>query len=213
MNFLKQTTNQIMRQSLIFLLLLSFTLKAQKKGSSDFSISIHEATINKIITAIGPITGSDKVNMYLTHIKYKWTLENARIQVRPDSSQFICDVKVEAGIITYRTQVHGDVKISYNTLLNQIQIKIARAIFELYTTLLGKKVHIKDIDLADNFKEPFVFEGPKTINTDFDFTMPDNTVKKVYVQPSSCNIELKWKEIQILFDIEACDVPFHTGKL
>ena len=79
-------------------------------------------------------------------------------------------------------------------------------------SFLGKKIHIKDIDLADNFKEPFVFEGPKTMNTDFDFTMPDNSIKKVYVQPIDCIIELKWKEILVLFDIEACDVPFKTGK-
>lgn len=185
---------------------------AQKKTSNDFSITINEESINKIITAIGSVTGSSKYDIYVTDINYKWTLENARIQVRPDSSQFICDVKVEAGILKYKTQVHGDVKISYDPVTNQIKIKIARAIFELYTQLFGKKIHIKDIDLADNFKEPFVFDGPKTMNTDFDFTMPDNSIKKIYVQPIDCIIELKWKEILVLFDIEACDVPFKTSK-
>jgi hypothetical protein len=185
---------------------------AQKKIPNDFSITIHEESINKIISAIGPITGSSKYDIYVTDINYTWTLENPRIQVRPDSSQFVCDVKVEAGIIKYNTQVHGDVKITYDPVSNQIRIKIARAIFELYTKLFGKKIHIKDIDLADNFKEPFIFEGPKTMNTVFDFTMPDNSIKKVYVQPINCAIELKWKEILVLFDIEACDAPFKTGK-
>ncbi|MHB8260994.1 MAG: hypothetical protein ACYDCN_14455 [Bacteroidia bacterium] len=201
----------MMRKAIIFLLLCN-DMVAQKKTASDFSIIIHEESINKIISAIGSITGSNKYDIYVTDINYKWTLENARLEVRSDSSQFICDVKVEAGILKYKTQVHGDVKISYNPVLNQIQIKIARAIFELYTQLFGKKIHINDIDLADNFKEPFVFEGPKTINTDFDFTMPDNSIKKVYVQPSDCTIELKNKEIVILFEIDVCDVPFRTGK-
>jgi len=49
-------------------------------------------------------------------------------------------------------------------------------------------------------------------NTVFDFTMPDNSIKKVYVQPINCTIELKWKEILVLFDIEACNTPFKTGK-
>ena len=185
---------------------------AQKKMPRDFSITIHEESINKIIAMIGPITGSNKYDIYVTDINYTWTIENPRIQVRPDSSQFVCDVKVEAGIIKYRTQVHGDVKITYDPATNQIRIKIARAIFELYTKLFSKKIHIKDIDLADNFKEPFVFEGPRTMNTDFDFTMPDNSIKKVYVQPINCAIELKWKEILVLFDIETCDVSFKTGK-
>ena len=196
-----------------FLILLLYNgMIAQKKIPSDFSITIHEESINKIITAIGPITGSSKYDIYITDINYTWTIENPCIQVRPDSSQFVCDVHVEAGIIKYKTQVHGDVKISYDIITNQIQIKIARAIFELYTQLFGKKIHIKDIDLADNFKEPFVFEGPRTMNTDFDFTMPDSSIKKVYVQPKDCTIGLKWKEILVLFDIEACDAPFKTGK-
>jgi hypothetical protein len=200
-----------MRKTLLLLILCNAMI-AQKKIPSDFSITIHEESINKIITTIGPITGSSKYDIYVTDINYTWTLENPHIQVRPDSSQFVCDVKVEAGIIKYNTQVHGDVKITYDPVTNQIQIKIARAIFELYTKLFGKKIHIKDIDLADNFKEPFVFDGPQTMNTDFDFTMPDNIIKKVYVQPLNCTIELKWKEILVLFDIEACDTPFKTGK-
>ncbi len=150
--------------------------------------------------------------IYMLPILITWTIENPRIQVRPDSSQFVCDVYAEAGIIKYRTQVHGDVKISYDPASNQIQIKIVRAIFELYTKLFGKKIHIKDIDLADNFKAPFLFDGPQTMNTDFDFTMPDNSIKKIYVQPINCAIELKWKEILVLFDIEACDTPYKKGK-
>ena len=196
----------------ILLLLLSCSLFAQKKPINDFTISIHEESINKIIDAIGPVTGSNQYDAFLTNINYTWTLENSHIQIRPDSSQFICDVQVQAGIIHYKTQVHGDVKISYDTQLNQIQIKVVRAIFELYTKVFGKKVHIKNIDLAENFSQPFIFEGPRSLNTNFDFTLPDGTLKKVYVQANTCTIELRWKEILVLFEIDACDVPFNTFK-
>jgi hypothetical protein len=173
-------------------------------------VVINEESINKILDAIGPIDGSSSYDIYVTDIDYKWTVENARIQIRPDSSQFICDAKVQAGIFKYKTQVHGDVKISYDPVLNQIQVKIVHAVFELYTQLFGKKIHIKNIDLADNFAYPFVFEGPRSMNTSFDFKMPDNTFKKIYLQPSACIIELKWKEILVLFEIDACNTPFNT---
>ena len=196
----------------IVLFLLCNALLAQKKAPNDFSVVIHEESINKIISAVGPIKGSSSYDIYVTDIKYDWIVENARLQVRPDSSQFICDAKVQAGILKYKTQVHGDVKISYDPVLNQIQVKIVRAVFELYTQLFGKKIHIKNIDLAENFAHPFIFEGPRSMNTNFDFKMPDGTIKKIYVQPSNCVIDLKWKEILVLFDIDACDTPFNTFK-
>ena len=196
----------------ILLFLICNALLAQKKTGNDFSVVIHEESINKIISAIGPINGSSTYDIYVTDIKYNWTVENARLQVRPDSSRFVCDVKAQAGILKYKTQVHGDVKISYDPVSNQIQVKIVRAVFELYTQLFGKKIHIKNIDLAENFAQPFIFEGPRSMNTSFDFKMTDGSIKKIYIQPSRCTIELKWKEILVLFDIDACDTPFNTWK-
>ena len=201
-----------MIKRILFLLVFYQSLFAQKKAINDFSVVINEESINKILDAVGPINGSSKYDIYVTDVEYKWIVENARIQVRPDSSQFICDAKVQAGIFKYKTQVHGDVKIIYDPVLNQIQAKIVRAVFELYTQLFGKKIHIKNIDLADNFAYPFIFEGPRSMNTSFDFKMPDNSNKKIYLQPSTCTIELKWKEILVLFEIDACDTPFNTFK-
>ena len=103
-------------------------------------------------------------------------------------------------------------KITYNKATNQIQVKVVRAIFELFTVVLGKKIHIRDIDLADYFKDPFCFEGPRSMSTDLDFSLPDGKTKKIYMQPASCDIELKWKEIIANFELETCDVPFVTRK-
>ena len=46
--------NKTMRKILLLLLLYN-TMIAQKKTSNDFSITINEESINKIITAIGPV--------------------------------------------------------------------------------------------------------------------------------------------------------------
>ncbi|MGZ3901550.1 MAG: hypothetical protein ACXVDC_14580, partial [Bacteroidia bacterium] len=139
---------------------------------------------------------------------YKWTVKNPKINIRPDSSDFTCDALVNAGPISYKTKVIGNVKITYDNLTNLINIKISRAIFELYTIVFGKKVHIKDIHLEDYFKEPFVFEGPRSMSTEMAISLPDSTTKKIYVQPTECRMELKWKEICTACEVAASDKPF-----
>ncbi|HXB39971.1 MAG TPA: hypothetical protein VNZ49_05465 [Bacteroidia bacterium] len=191
---------------------ISVKLLAQQKTPNDFTVIIHEETINKILKTIDSINGTKDYEVMFIKGKYHYTAKNFKMKIRPDSSQFTCDVKVDVGPFTYRTSVPGHVKISYDKITNQIQIKVVRATFELYTNVLGKKIHIKDIDLADNFKEPFSFEGPKSMTTDFDYTMPDGKIKKIYMQPTECELNIRWQEIIANFELEACDVPFITLK-
>ncbi|MGZ4099471.1 MAG: hypothetical protein ACXVNM_11360, partial [Bacteroidia bacterium] len=188
-----------------FLLFLVFSLvspaQQKKQEINDFVVSLHEEAINKVLTAIGDISGSNTYEIMFISAPYKWTVKNPKINIRPDSSDFTCDALVNAGPISYKTKVIGNVKITYDNLTNLINIKISRAIFELYTIVFGKKVHIKDIHLEDYFKEPFVFEGPRSMSTEMAISLPDSTTKKIYVQPTECRMELKWKEI-----CTACEV-------
>ena len=198
---------------ILFILLLSGLASfAQKNVPNDFTLVIHEEAINKVLYAIDSVNGSNDYEVMFVKGKYHYTAKNFRIRIRPDSSQFSCDVKVNVGPFTYRVTVPGDLKFSYNKAKNQVEIRVAHAIFELYTHVLGKKIHIKDIDLAENFKEPFSFEGPQTMSCDFDYTCPDGSVKKIYMQPTDCDLNIRWKEIVANFEIEACDVPFMTMK-
>ena len=187
---------------------LKFSSQTKKNIINDFSVILHEEAINKIIAAVGDIKGTNDYEVLLVKGKYYWTIQNPKINIRPDSSDFTCDALVNVGPFDYKTQVIGNVKITYNDDKNLIFIKISRAIFELYTIVFGKKIHIKDIHLEDYFKEPFAFEGPKTMATDMEFMMPDSTMKKIYVQPTSCKMELKWKEICTACEIIAADKPF-----
>ena len=182
--------------------------QTQKNKINDFSVVLHEEAINKVIAAVGDIKGTNDYEVLLISGKYHWTIQNPKINIRPDSSDFTCDALVNVGPFDYKTQVIGNVKISYDNDKNLIFIKISRAIFELYTMVFNKKIHIKDIHLEDYFKEPFAFEGPKTMATDMSFMMPDSTLKKIYVQPTSCNMELRWKEICTSCEIIAADKPF-----
>ena len=180
----------------------------QKPVINDFSVILHEEAVNKVIAAIGDIKGTNDYEVLLISGKYHWTVQNPKINIRPDSSDFTCDALVNVGPFNYKTQVVGNVKITYDNDKNLIFIKISKAIFELYTMVFGKKIHIKDIHLEDYFKEPFAFEGPKTMATNMEFMMRDSTMKKIYVQPTACKMELKWKEICTSCEIVAADKPF-----
>jgi hypothetical protein len=159
------------------------------------------------LLALGDISGTNSYEVMLMNGTYTWTVRSPKINIRPDSSYFTCDALVRVSLFEYKTKVLGDVKISYDNAKNLIYIKISRAIFELYTVIFNKKVHIKDIHLEDYFKEPFAFEGPRTISTEMEFSMPDSSKKKVLIQPTECRMELKWKEICTSCEIAACQVP------
>src|ERR1700741_1910600 len=113
----------------ILFLLLSFSGYSQKYN--DFAVSLHEEAINKVFIAIGDIKGESDYEVMLIKGKYHWKIVNPKINLKPDSSDFTCDAKVEVGPFNYSTQVIGNVKVYYDTKKNEIQIKITRAIFEL----------------------------------------------------------------------------------
>ncbi len=197
---------QFLRFIFVFMMLDVAMLDAQNK--TDFAVVLNENTLNKIFTAIGQIKGKNTFEVLLIKGNYEWTILNPKINLKPDSSDFTCDAKVDVEPFNYKTQVIGNVKIDYDNKTNLIKIKITRAIFELYTMIFGKKIHIKDIHLEDHFKDPFVFEGPKTFATDMQFTMPDSTIKRIFVQPTDCVMKVVKQAIVTTCDIAASDKPF-----
>ena len=191
---------------LICIIIVPKTFFSQKMYN-DFSVILHEETINKVFSAIGEISGKNEFEVLLIKGHYTWTIVNPKINLLPDSSDFTCDAKVVVGPFKYSTQVTGNVKIGYDNESNEISIKITKAIFELYTVILGKKIHIKDIHLEDHFKDPFTFEGPKSFATDMSFTLPDSTVKKIYVQPTECLMKVEKQMIITTCEVIASDKP------
>ncbi len=193
----------------LFLLKLPcFYCQTQKKPAiiNDLTVTLHEETVNKVLLALGDISGRNKYEVMLVRGTYTWTIQNPKINIRPDSSFFTCDALVKVGSLNYKSNVIGDVKIDYNADHNQIVIRITRAVFELYTVVMRKKIHIKDVHLEDRFKDPFVFEGPRTASKIMEFQMPDSTIKRVIMQPTNCIMELRWKEIYTACEISASEV-------
>lgn len=196
-------------KKLIILFLIHFSFILVGQNPNDFAFVLSERAVNKVFTAVGEINGTSEYEV-LGIIKghYNWKVLNPKISFKPDSSDFTCDAKVDVGPFSYKSQVLGHVKITYDSKTNLISIKIADAVFELYTMVLKKKIHIKDIHLEDYFKDPFLFEGPKSFATDMKFTMPDSTVKQIYVQPTECVMKVVKMAIKTSCDIAAQDKPF-----
>lgn len=194
---------------IIVVLFLNLQLYSQtKKVLNDFSFTLHEELVNKVLAAIGEVSGTNDYEVMFIKGKYHWKIVNPQIQIRPDSSHFICDALVNVGPLDYKTKVVGDVKITYDKIKDKISIKITRAIFELYTIVFEKKIHIKDIHLEDNFKDPFLFDGPKAYATSMDISLPDSAKKTLYIQPSDCDVIIKWKEVCAVCEAEVSDKPF-----
>jgi len=196
-------------KKLIILFLIQFSSVLVGQTPNDFAFVLSERAVNKVFTAIGEINGKSEYEV-LGIIKghYNWKVLNPKISFKPDSSDFTCDAKVDVGPFGYKSQVLGHVKIGYDSKTNLISIKITDAVFELYTMVLKKKIHIKDIHLEDYFKDPLLFEGPKSFATDMSFTMPDSTTKQIYVQPSDCVMKVVKMAIKTSCDIVAQDKPF-----
>jgi hypothetical protein len=197
-----------MRLIFLFLFFSHCIFSQTKKDLNDFSFTLHEETVNKVLTAIGEISGTNDYEVMFIKGKYHWKIINPEIQIRPDSSHFVCDALVNVGPFKYKTNVKGDVKITYDKLKDKIVIKITRAIFELYTVILDKKFHITDIHLEDKFKEPFLFDGPKAYSTTMDVSLPDSAIKIIYIQPSDCDVQVRWQEVCATCEVAISDKPF-----
>ncbi len=196
-------------KKLLLVFILSFNMVSVAQSPLDVAFILSERAVNKVFTAIGEINGKSSYEVLgIISGNYQWKIINPKINFKPDSSDFTCDAKIEVGPFSYKSQVIGNVKINYNDQKNLIEIKISKAVFEIYTMVLKKKIHIKDIHLEDYFKEPFTFEGPKSLTTDMTFTMPDSTIKKIYVQPTQCQMKVVKQAIRVTCDIATQDKPF-----
>lgn len=176
-----------MRKLLLFFSFFVF-IPCIRAQAPDLSVTIGEPVINNIIKVIGPINGSNEYKTMLVKGTYYWTMLDAKIKLEEKKALFVTNVKVEAGGISYTDDVEGEIAVRYNQLTNKLELKLTTAIFEIYTRFLGTKISLKKIDLADYFKDPFLFDGPMAYQSVMPFTMPDNTVKNIAAKIKKCDI-------------------------
>lgn len=174
---------------------------------NDLTIQIHEETLNKMLSAVGDINGSNPYEVAFVKGVYHWTLIKPTIYLTTDSAKFRTDAKVEVGLFNYTDEVVGKVTINYIPKTNKIAIQVVDAPFEIYTTIFGKKIVLKKIQIANYFKTPFLFEGPMTMTSAMEFMMPDSSIKKLIATPSQCDIKIVPQLIMVSTELEFIPLP------
>lgn len=169
---------------------------------NDLKIILHEEMINKSLAALGNITGKEPYKVLFVQDTFQWTLINPKIFLHPGKAEFTTDVNVTAGPFSYSTPCTGDVLISYNRDSNLIYVQITKAVVGIYTKLFGTKYHIKDIDLADQFTEPFKFEGPSATSSEMPVELPDGSTKILVMTTTSCDIIIMEDQVMIPCEVE-----------
>jgi hypothetical protein len=177
---------------------------------NDLRIVLHEEMLNKVFKALGPISGTEEYKILFSTNHYTWTVLNPQIRLKPGKADFVADVNVKTGPFDYNSNIVGDVAVTYDAKKNLINVKITHAVFEIYTKVLGTKYHLKDLDLAQYFPDPFSFEGPAGMETDMDFTMPDNSVRKVWMKPTDCDVIVEDHQISVPCETEFYQKPAKT---
>ncbi|MCU0435140.1 MAG: hypothetical protein MUC87_16910 [Bacteroidia bacterium] len=183
-----------------------------KPEPNDMRVVIHEEMLNKMLAALGNISGKEPYSALLMKDTCFWTLIGPKIRLHPGKADFEANVNVKAGPFNYTTPVKGNVAITYDRVKNVINVKIETAVVELYTKFLGKKIHIKDIDLADQFAEPFTFDGPTATESEMEFPMPDGTTKVLLMRTSDCDLSVVEDMILVPCEMEFLPKPGATPK-
>ena len=169
---------------------------------NDLKVILHEEMINKSLAALGNITGKEPYKVLFVQDSFQWTLINPKIYLHPGKSEFVTDVNVTAGPFSYSTPCTGDVLIWYDRTKNLINVKITKAIVGIYTKMFGVKQHIKDIDLASHFEDPFVFTGPAATSSEMPMEMPDGSIKTLVMTTTSCDIIILEDQLMVPCEVE-----------
>jgi hypothetical protein len=179
------------------------TTSQPQSPPNDMQVIITEEMLNKCFKALGPISGKEGYQVWFVKDTFTWILVNPQIHLHEGKADFTTDVGVIAGPFGYSTSCVGDVSIWYDRPKNLINVKITKCILEIYTKFMGTKYHLKDIDLADQFTDPFTFDGPTATSTEMDMEMPDGSVRKLYMTTTDCDLSVKEKQIVV-----PCEVDF-----
>jgi hypothetical protein len=170
---------------------------------NDLQVVINEEMLNKAFTALGPIKGKEPYQVLFVKDSFTWVLVNPQLHLHPGHAEFTTDVNVITKGLMYSTPCTGDVSIWYDRVKNLINVKITKCVVEIYTKVMGTKYHLKDLDLADHFTDPFTFEGPTSTSSDMDMEMPDGSVRKLYMTTTDCDLSVQEKQIVV-----PCELSF-----
>lgn len=192
----------------ISLIISLFLLYANGFGQvPDATVIIHENMLNAFLNAVGPVSGTNTFNLFGVKGNYTWTLSNARIELGHERARFLADANIKAGPISYSAPAAGDVEVKYDPETNRIRIKVLQAVFEVYTKIFGKKIHIANVDAAEFYRPEFEFSGPRPVQRTVDAKMPDGKIKTLYIHQVAQDLRLEERKIIVTSSFVFADHP------
>ncbi len=177
----------------------------------DAAVIVNESTLNGFLNAVGPLSGKEKFKVIGIEGDYIWALKNARIELSQDQARFTADATVKAGLFSYSAPATGDVEVKYFPETNRIKVRVVQAIFEVYTKILGKKIHIANVDAARFYRPEFEFVGPRPVQPSVLVYLPDGSTKTIYIVPVSQNLRLEPRQIVVTSRLVFSDQPPQAG--
>ena len=198
------------RKILLVLSLLFLTLVSISAEDIDAKIIINQSVLNKFLTAIGPMSygsGFNEKTLGLS-MNYSWTVENPAILIHPNQAEFTANVTVSVGPVKkgpltiinspvkYPTKAKGIVEIKYDDVQNKISVKVQKVTFEVAIQVLGKNIHITEVDISQYYKPEFEFAGPQPIQKTIEAKMPDGS-KRTFNIVSKPKLSLQEGELAV----------------
>jgi hypothetical protein len=175
----------------------------------DATVIIHQNMLNAFLDAVGPVSGKGDFNLLGAKKDYTWTVSNARIELKRDGARFVADANIKAGPFSYNAPAAGGVEVKYDPESNRIKIKVVNAVFEIYTKIFGKKIHIANVDAAQFYRPEFEFAGPRPVQSSVEVKLPDGRVKTLYIEQVSQELRIQEQEIVVTSQLAFSDRPPH----
>jgi len=194
-----------MKTILLLISIVVFALNQVNSQSNDLTINVSDKMINKLLTAIGPVSGEEEYVVMMVKGVCKWTVENPVIKLDLNKAWFEADVKVSSGNFTYSDRINGLIRVIYNQAKDRLELSLENVFVNLKVKVLGKERLIKTLDLANYYKTPFYFDGPGSYAENFEFEMPDGSLKKLKASVKSCDIAVLKGIIQMKANLDFID--------
>jgi hypothetical protein len=197
----------MMKNKTLLFAFLAFPLLVWAQPIPDATVVVHQNTLNGFFNAIGPVSGTEPYNVFGMKGDYQWTLEHARIELKPDQAKFIADAHIKIGPFSYGSVANGDVEVKYHPETNRISIKVLKATFEVYFNIFGKKIHITDIDASRFYRPEFEFAGPQPIQAQVEVALPGGNKKMIYITPYAQFMKIEQERIVVTSQLKFTDQP------
>ena len=190
-----------MKRLLLYILIISNLLSLNKVNDKDFSnhleLFVHEDIINQFLSSFGEIDGNGKIGIF----NYEWILENLKIDISPEMSQFKADIILISSNLKRKDTVFGDVIIEYNKDENIIYVSIVNVNFnidlsDVFNILPRESVKLH-IDLSDYFDEPFQITGPQPEIVSYTIDVDSNNKKEIKINITDSKLFLVEDGIKI----------------